>query len=156
MKFKEFFRITEYDDERVKTLEYKAYAEAGFIIAILSLIDILIRGIFLDRPFTEWIMSFIILIIYIVYIGIRQYTMNISKENLLEEEEKKKKHIEEASIFISILLYMLWRKVIKGENFIPSGLNSWIQSISILIVIIIVTYAIAYLLTKKLQTSNDD
>ncbi|WP_456364817.1 hypothetical protein [Priestia aryabhattai] len=49
-KFKKILRITEHDDERVQALEYRSYAEAGFLIAVLSALDVIIRGLVLSHP----------------------------------------------------------------------------------------------------------
>ena len=50
-------RITEHDDERVQALEYRSYAEAGFLIAVLSALDVIIRGLILNHSPNEWGMS---------------------------------------------------------------------------------------------------
>ncbi|MFL7944448.1 hypothetical protein ACKA0G_28755 (plasmid) [Priestia megaterium] len=65
-KFKKILRITEHDDERVQALEYRSYAEAGFLIAVLSALDVIIRGLVLSHPLSEWGMSLFVLIIYII------------------------------------------------------------------------------------------
>ncbi|MGZ0135330.1 DUF6773 family protein [Priestia megaterium] len=151
-KFKKILRITEHDDERVQALEYRSYAEAGFLIAVLSALDVSIRGLVLSHPLSEWGMSLFILIIYIIYVGARQITMRITKDDLLEEDEKKKNRAEEVSVLLGIALFVIWRKVILKENFIPSGLLNWIENIGVFMVILIATYGMVYLFRNKKQS----
>ncbi|MBE5103466.1 DUF6773 family protein [Priestia aryabhattai] len=151
-KFKKILRITEHDDERVQALEYRSYAEAGFLIAVLSALDVIIRGLVLSHPLGEWGMSLFVLIIYIIYVGARQITMRITKDDLLEEDEKKKNRAEEVATLLGIVLFVIWRKVILKEGLIPSGLLNWIENIGVFIVIFIVTYGMTYLFRNKKQS----
>ncbi|MED3922720.1 hypothetical protein P4644_23815 [Priestia aryabhattai] len=151
-KFKKILRITEHDDERVQALEYRSYAEAGFLIAVLSALDVIIRGLVLSYPLSEWGMSLFILVIYIIYVGARQITMRITKDDLLEEDEKKKNRTEEVSVLLGIALFVIWRKVILKESLMPSGLLNWIENIGVFIVIFIVTYGMTYLFRNKKQS----
>ncbi|WWB84536.1 DUF6773 family protein [Priestia aryabhattai] len=151
-RLKKILRITEHDDERVQALEYRSYAEAGFLIAVLSALDVIIRGLVLSNPLSEWGMSLFILIIYIIYVGARQITMRITKDDLLEEDEKKKNRAEEVAALLGIALFVIWRKVILKENFIPSGLLNWIENIGVFMVIFIATYGVMYLFRNKKQS----
>lgn len=90
MSLRKLFSIAEYDDERIKVLEQKSYSEAGILIALLAFIDLVVRGIFMDRPLSEWVLSLILVVTYIIYVFIRQSFMKITKDHLLEKEEKEK------------------------------------------------------------------
>ncbi|MGG0752328.1 hypothetical protein, partial [Priestia megaterium] len=119
---------------------------------VLSALDVIIRGLVLSHPLSEWGMSLFILIIYIIYVGARQITMRITKDDLLEENEKKKNRAEEVSALLGIALFVIWRKVILKESLIPSGLLNWIENIGVFIVIFIVTYGMTYLFRNKKQS----
>ncbi|XIH25853.1 hypothetical protein C1N73_31555 (plasmid) [Priestia aryabhattai] len=59
---------------------------------------------------SEWGMSLFILIIYIIYVGARQITMRITKDDLLEEGEKKKTEQRKLLLY----LYYALRDMEKG------------------------------------------
>lgn len=154
MKLKKIFSITEYEDERVKALEYKSYSEAGFLLVVLAFIDLVVRGIFMDRPLSEWIVSLIFVVTYIIYVFIRQSFMKITKDHLLEKEEKRKNNIEEFSFLGTVFLYVLWKKVIQGTSLIPSGIYDWIISLVVFVVICAFTYSLSVIISKKIKKKD--
>ncbi|WP_407545334.1 DUF6773 family protein [Priestia sp. HNGD-A6] len=154
MKLKKIFSITEYEDERVKALEYKSYSEAGFLLVVLAFIDLVVRGIFMDRPLSEWIVSLIFVVTYIIYVFIRQSFMKITKDHLLEKEEKRKNNIEEFSFLGTVFLYVLWKKIIQGTSLIPSGMYDWIISLVVFVVICAFMYSLSVIISKKIQKKD--
>ena len=154
MKLKKIFSITEYEDERVKALEYKSYSEAGFLLVVLAFIDLVVRGIFMDRPLSEWIVSLIFVVTYIIYVFIRQSFMKITKDYLLEKEEKRKNNIEEFSFLGTVFLYVLWKKVIQGTSLIPSGMYDWIISLVVFVVICAFMYSLSVIISKKIKKKD--
>lgn len=154
MKLKKIFSITEYEDERVKALEYKSYSEAGFLLVVLAFIDLVVRGIFMDCPLSEWIVSLIFVVTYIIYVFIRQSFMKITKDHLLEKEEKRKNNIEEFSFLGTVFLYVLWKKVIQGTSLIPSGMYDWIISLVVFVVICAFMYSLSVIISKKIQKKD--
>ncbi|CAM4323323.1 DUF6773 family protein [Paenibacillus tarimensis] len=142
---RKWMKITVHDDERVQALEYRSYAEAGFLVAVISFLDMVIRGVFLDRPLSEWAFSAAVFGVFILYVFIRNITFRIRDEDLLEADELKEKRTEEVTFFIAFALYVGWRKVYRGMEVLPSGWVDWAQSLLAMIVIYVVIYGFLYL-----------
>ncbi|PZD95820.1 hypothetical protein DNH61_10225 [Paenibacillus sambharensis] len=142
---RKWLRITEHEDERVQALEYRSYAEAGFLVAVICFLDMVIRGVFLDRPLSEWAFSAAVFVVFILYVYIRNTSFRIRDEDLLEPDELKEKRHDEVTFFIAFALYVGWRKVYRDMEVLPSGWVDWAQSLLALIVIYTVIYGFLYL-----------
>ncbi|MGN8232083.1 DUF6773 family protein [Priestia flexa] len=154
MSLRKLFSIAEYDDERIKVLEQKSYSEAGILIALLAFIDLVVRGIFMDRPLSEWVLSLILVVTYIIYVFIRQSFMKITKYHLLEKEEKRKNNIEEYSFLVTFFFYVLWKKVVQDTSLIPSGVYDWTLSILVFIVLAAIMYGLSIIISKAFQKNT--
>ncbi|MBM7702425.1 DUF6773 family protein [Metabacillus iocasae] len=133
MIMKSFFRLTSSNDERVQALEYRAFAEAGFLVFLLLLLDVFVRAFLYNRPLSEWIVSILLIGCFSIYFTIRRATMGIDEETLLEGEELKAEKLAERISAFGGILYGITFIAVNGGT--PDGWEQWLKQFYVLILL---------------------
>lgn len=66
-KLKNWFSLSTHSDERIQQIEMKIWAQSGVVVLLLAFIDLILRGVYLQRPFLEWATALGIIICYMVF-----------------------------------------------------------------------------------------
>lgn len=123
-KWLEFFGIKKETDERVQQQGTRVFFEAGIFVFCIAILDIIVRGMVLDRPLAEWGFSFFIIGAYLVYGIIRMAFAGVYDQDIYDEtsfEKKMRKHTLEhllISLFLSIITTV--------HDGMPHDLMGWI------------------------------
>lgn len=124
-KWLEFFGIKKETDERVQQQGTKVFFEAGIFVFCIAILDIIVRGMVLDRPLAEWGFSFFIIGAYLVYGIIRMAFAGVYDQDIYDEtsfKKKMRKHTLEhllISLFLSIITTV--------HDGMPHDLMGWME-----------------------------
>lgn len=124
---KSFFQFTNSNDERILKFTTKIYAEFTMLILVLTFSDVIIRGLIMGYPIKEWISSAILLVLFAVYLTVREIQLGILNYDVESETEFKSKYIELIIGFLGGLVYAFF-SVSKNEGF-PVDIMGWLRFI---------------------------
>lgn len=69
----------------------KIWAQSGIVVLLLAFIDLIIRGVYLQRPFLGWATALGIIICYMVFFFIRSILAGVYEPEIDNKEKLKQK-----------------------------------------------------------------
>ncbi|ASB90340.1 hypothetical protein OZL92_19210 [Bacillus sonorensis] len=141
-------------DEYIEKRMTQFFSEAGILIAVLLLMDVVIRGAVLRRDLSEYIVSAAVLGIYIVYVLFRYLLSGMEYTDIDNDGtyRKKRKQVLYGSI--------VWAAVVLFADIIftglPSGAREWGSLILFGLLVVLFCYLISLVSLNKSFKRNKD
>ena len=110
-------------DERIEKVHNKIFAYTGFIILIIAFLDIAVRAVILQRPFMEWVMSAVLVIIYLLVSCIWMLVTGTLSQDLESKEQIKVKMKE--SIYETLPIALAGVIFLCTKNGLPETFVQW-------------------------------
>ncbi|WP_257143130.1 DUF6773 family protein [Bacillus toyonensis] len=144
-KFKNLFSLSTHSDERIQQIEMKIWAQSGIVVLLLAIIDLIIRGVYLQRLFLEWATALGIIICYMVFFFIRSILAGVYALEIDNKEKLKQKL--KAKLSYTLILSFSGVAYTTYHNQLPQDIVGWIFVCIKFILLVTILFGIQYFIT---------
>lgn len=144
-KLKNWFSLSTHSDERIQQIEMKIWAQSGIVVLLLAFIDLMIRGVYLQRPFLEWATAFGIIICYFVFFFIRSILAGVFEPEIDNKEKLRRKLKDRLSY--TLILSFSGVAYTTYHNQLPQDIVGWILVCIKFILLVIILFGVQYFIT---------
>ncbi|WP_133116654.1 DUF6773 family protein [Bacillus mycoides] len=144
-KLKNLFSLSTHSDERIQQIEMKIWAQSGIVVLLLAFIDLIIRGVYLQRPFLEWATALGIIICYMVFFFIRSILAGVYEPEIDNKEKLKQKLKDKLSY--TLILSFSGVAYTTYHNQLPQDIAGWILVCIKFILLVTILFGIQYFIT---------
>ncbi|MEK4745908.1 DUF6773 family protein [Bacillus sp. FSL R9-9481] len=152
-KLKNWFSLSTHSDERIQQIEMKIWAQSGIVVLLLAFVDLIIRGLYLQRPFLEWAATLGIIICYTLFFLIRSILAGVYETEIDNKEQlntKLKNKMFNTSIFCFVAI-----AITTYRNQLPETTIEWLLIIFKFIIVFTLLFGIQYIITKFTWYKNN-
>ncbi|MGR3779189.1 DUF6773 family protein [Bacillus paramycoides] len=144
-KLKNWFSLSTHSDERIQQIEMKIWAQSGVVVLLLAFIDLILRGVYLQRPFLEWATALGIIICYMVFFFIRSILAGVFEAEI-DNKEKLRQKLKDR---LSYTLIFSFAAVVSTtyHNQLSQDIVGWMLVCLIYILLVTILFGIQYLIT---------
>lgn len=139
-------------DERIEQQDTKILSQAGMLLIVLSVFDVIVRGFVLDLPIAYWAASFIYILVYSGFYFIRSSSLGIYNAEIENEKELNKKmksyfweSVASAVFFIIFLMFL---------DGVPNSASEWGEYGLKFVIIVFIFQATEWIFSKKSLKKN--
>jgi len=141
-------------DEYIEKKMTQFFSEAGMIVAAILFLDMIIRGLILGRPASEYIISAIGFAVYAGWILFRYLLSGFEYPEIAGQSAYRKKRKEIAALSLaSGLTFAILTLIFIG---IPEQLDSWVDFTAMVMLFVFFHLVINFISLRKSFQKNQD
>lgn len=141
-------------DEYIEKKMTQFFSEAGTIVAAILFLDMIIRGLILGRPASEYIISAIGFAVYAGWILLRYLLSGFEYPEIAGQSAYRKKRKEIAALSLaSGLIFAILTLIFIG---MPEHLDSWVDFIAMVMLFVFIHFLINFISLRKSFRKNQD
>ncbi|MFN2746838.1 MULTISPECIES: DUF6773 family protein [Bacillus] len=141
-------------DEYVNKSMNQFFSEAGMMIAALLFLDFLIRGLILQRPSSEYLVSGIAFAVYAGWILLRYLLSGLEYPEIASKTAYRKKRKEMLAVSItSGIIFSILTLIFTG---IPDGPEEWLDLIVMFVLFTFLYFITNFISLHKSFKKNQD